>query len=132
MNDPQIEALARVYAEVMNPVDDYSEVSIIYERPIDMDIDYDSAKRFLTWLSQRYCIVEKEALSKWIDPKDKLPEIRERVLICEKVANQYKVFIGKRVPFNNGWEYNQSEKENVVAWMPLPKYSLSIAKEMEE
>lgn len=90
------------------------------------------AEQVLTWLSQRYCIVEKEALSKWIDPKDKLPEIRERALICEKVANQYKVFIGKRVPFNKGWEWNQSEKENVVAWMPLPKYSLSIAKEMEE
>lgn len=60
MNDPQIDILARGYAEVMNPVDDYSEVSIIYERPIDMDIDYDSAKRFLTWLSQRYCIVEKD------------------------------------------------------------------------
>ncbi len=117
MNDPQIDILARVY------------VKDVYGGDTDF---IDEAEQVLTWLSQRYCIVEKEALSKWIDPKDKLPEIRERVLICEKVANQYKVFIGKRVPFNNGWEWNQSEKENVVAWMPLPKYSLSIAKEMKE
>lgn len=115
MTDPQIEALAREY------------VKEVYNGDTDF---IDEAEQVLTWLSQRYCIVEKEALSKWIDPKDKLPEIRERVLICEKVANQYKVFIGKRVPFNNGWEWNQSR--NVVAWMPLPKYSLSIAKEMKE
>lgn len=79
MTDPQIEALARVYAEVMNPVDDYSEVSIIYERPIDMDIDYDGAKRFLTWLSQRYCIVEK----------DKVEEEYHEASVCRPHFERY-------------------------------------------
>lgn len=119
MNDPQIDILARVY------------VKDVYGGDTDF---IDEAEQVLTWLSQRYCIVEKEALSKWIDPKDKLPEIRERVLICENVASLYKIFIGKRVPSpcTDGWEWNQSKKENVAAWMPLPKYSPSIAKEMKE
>lgn len=59
----------------------------------------------------------------WVSVEETLPELRERVLICEKVANQYKIFIGKRVSFNDGWEWNQSTKESVVAWMPLPKYN---------
>lgn len=71
--------------------------------------------------------------SQWISVKERLPELRERVLICERVGNQYKIFIGKRVPSPcpDGWGWNQSTKESVVAWMPLPQYQSEIAKEVE-
>lgn len=133
MTDPQIEALAREYAEEMNKdIPLSNDIKSLRESAIRLSAE--GMEKRLRWLLRRYCLVEKEALLKWIDPKDKLPEIRERVLICEKVANQYKVFIGKRVPSpcTDGWEWNQSKKENVAAWMPLPKYSPSIAKEMKE
>lgn len=67
----------------------------------------------------------------WISVNERLPELRERVLICERVANQYKIFIGKRIPSpcTDGWEWNQSAKENVVAWMPLPQYRPRIGKQ---
>lgn len=107
MTDSQIEALARVYAEVMNPVDDYSEVSIIYERPIDMDIDYDSAKRFLTWLSQRYCIVEKS-----------------------KVIAEYKRVI-EAVEAMRKWNLTLSEEKLAKADLLISLFP-SIAKEIEE
>lgn len=91
------------------------------------------AERLIRFLLRRFCLVEKGSQPRWISPKDAVPEIRERVLICEKVANQHKVFIGKRVPSpcTDGWDWNQSKKESVVAWMPLPKYSTEIAKEVE-
>lgn len=119
MYDNQITALAREYADA----DGYG-----------LQIVQDDTEMFLRWLSRRYSLVEKESQPRWISPKDAFPEIRERVLICEKVANQHKVFIDKRVPSpcTDGWEWNQSAKESVVAWMPLPKYTTEIAKEVEE
>lgn len=82
-----------------------------------------------------YICGAKDALtSQWISVKERLPELRERVLICERVGNQYKIFIGKRVPSPcpDGCGWNQSTKENVVAWMPLPQYQSEIAKAAEK
>lgn len=81
-----------------------------------------------------YICGAKDALtSQWISVKERLPELRERVLICERVGNQYKIFIGKRVPSPcpDGWGWNQSTKESVVAWMPLPQYQSEIATEAD-
>lgn len=77
---------------------------------------------------------EYARLNQWVSVDERLPELRERVLICERVGNQYKIFIGKRVPSPcpDGWEWNQSTKESVVAWMPLPQYQSEIAKEVEK
>jgi hypothetical protein len=132
MTDTEITALAREYGE-------YVANSLDYDMCSDPELRHrlvvkghsESAQLVLEWLLRRFCLVEKSKQLKWIDPKDELPELGERVLICERVANQYKVFIGKRIPFNDGWEWSQSKKESVVAWMPLPEYNLEIAKEVE-
>lgn len=123
MTDQEITALAREYAEWVTK--DYGEHNAYIPG------ETATASIFLRWLLRRFCLVEKEASTNWIDVKLQLPEIRERVLICEKVANQYKTFIGKRIPFNDGWEWNQSREEDVVAWMPLPKYNPDLGKEVE-
>lgn len=65
-----------------------------------------------------------EYLSPWISVDERLPEMRERVLMCERDASgQYRTCIDKRIPSGDGWEWAQSIKENVVAWMPLPRYN---------
>lgn len=123
MTDEQITALSRQFAEEMcSEMEDSFEKDEAFQH---YELTFQLAVGFL---SEHSCFVER-----WIDPKDQLPEIRERVLICEKIANQYKVFIGKRVPSPcaNGWEWNQSTKESVVAWMPLPQYRSEIGKEEE-
>lgn len=117
MDDKTITALAREYAE------EY------YKIRGGVDLMAGEAENVIRFLLRRYCLVKK-----WEDPKTEPPEIRERVLICEKhPANQYKVFIGKRVPYPcpDGWEWNQSTKDSVVAWMPLPKYPPDLGKEAE-
>lgn len=119
MTDTEITVLAREYAE-----------ETVSHTRLSTTIAEDT-EDVIRFLLRRYCLVEKRKQLKWIDPNDELPELRERVLICERVANQYKVFIGKRIPFNDGWEWNQSKKESVVAWMPLPEYNHEIAKEVE-
>ena len=117
MDNEQITTLAREYAEEMHYGDNYFETENI---------------RFLIWLTRRYCLVEKDKVRKWTGVKLRLPEIDQRVLICERVANQYKIFIGRRIALSNGgWEWNQSTKESVVAWMPLPKYPQDLGKEVE-
>lgn len=64
-----------------------------------------------------------EYLSPWISVNERLPEMRERVLMCERNASgQYRTYIDKRVPSGDGWEWAQSINENVVAWMPLPEH----------
>lgn len=121
MDNEQITALAREYAEFtdMSPVDK-KNISAICEC-------------FLKFVLRRYCLVEKDKVRKWTGVKLRLPEIDQRVLICERVANQYKIFIGRRIALSNGgWEWNQSTKESVVAWMPLPKYPQDLGKEVEE
>lgn len=125
MDEKTITALAREYAEWVTESEGGSNAYIPAETAI--------ASALLRWLSRRYCLVEKEAVRKWTGVKLRLPELRERVLICERVGNQYKIFIGKRVPSPcpDGWEWNQSTKESVVAWMPLPQYQSEIAKEVE-
>lgn len=127
MDNNQITALAREYAEEIYP---YLSDKIISRRTQEIK----DAERVIRFLLRRYCLVEKEAVRKWTGVKLRLPELRERVLICERVGNQYKIFIGKRVPSPrpDGWEWNQSTKESVVAWMPLPQYQSEIAKAAEK
>ena len=127
LTDRQITALAREYAEEIYP---YLSDKIISRRTQEIK----DAERVIRFLLRRYCLVEKEAVRKWTGVKLRLPELRERVLICERVGNQYKIFIGKRVPSPcpDGWGWNQSTKESVVAWMPLPQYQSEIATEAEK
>ena len=120
MTEEQIHALAREYAEE------------IYRGSAEF---IDEVEQVMCWLSRRYNLVEKEAVRKWTGVKLRLPELMERVLICEiNPANQYKIYIGKRVPSSSpdGWDWNQSTKESVIAWMSLPKYPAEITKDGQQ
>lgn len=125
MDNEQITTLARECAEG-NPK--IADLKTAYKCEYKKAYEY-----MLRFLLRRYCLVEKDKVRKWTGVKLRLPEIDQRVLICERVANQYKIFIGRRIALSNGgWEWNQSTKESVVAWMPLPKYPQDLGKEVEE
>lgn len=70
---------------------------------------------------------KRAIVNPWISVNDRLPEMRERVLMCERCGSgRYRTYIDKRVPssvVDDGWVWSQSVRENVVAWMPLPKYN---------
>lgn len=92
MNDPQIDILARVY------------VKDVYGGDTDF---IDEAEQVLTWLSQRYCIVEKD-------------KVKEEF---ETSTHNYEVSGGLR-PYRQ--QYFLGRCAAVKALFP------SIAKEMEE
>lgn len=61
--------------------------------------------------------------STWRSVEEELPEMEDRVLICEKLPNnQLEIFIDRRLYFMDSWDWGGARKENVVAWCPLPKY----------
>lgn len=61
--------------------------------------------------------------SMWRSVEEELPEFDKRVLICERVADKQKVFIGRRIQFcNGGWGWSQSTKESVTHWGELPSF----------
>jgi hypothetical protein len=60
MTDSEITALAREYAEEENPIESYSDT--MFERALDLSISRGEALRVLTWLTRRFCLVEKEKL----------------------------------------------------------------------
>ena len=55
----EINKMAREYAEAMCPVGDYCGGVYDDQRNTDLSIYNDDAKSALTWLSERFCIVEK-------------------------------------------------------------------------
>ena len=57
MTDEQIAALAREYAEAVNPIESYDDD--IVERNMDIRIERDTAIQVLRWLCARCCIVER-------------------------------------------------------------------------
>lgn len=57
LTDDQITVLAREYAEEENPIESYSDT--MFERALDLSISRGEALRVLTWLTRRYCVVEK-------------------------------------------------------------------------
>ena len=58
MDEKEITALAREYAEEMNPIGFY-EGGNIAERNADLRIDKENAELFFQWLTRRYALVEK-------------------------------------------------------------------------
>lgn len=92
MTDPQIEALAREY------------VKEVYSGDTDF---IDEAEQVLTWLSQRYCIVEKS-----------------------KVIAEYKRVI-EAVEAMRKWNLTLSEEKLAKADLLISLFP-SIAKEMKE
>lgn len=67
--------------------------------------------------------------NQWISTKEALPELRERVLVAHRGINRISICIMKRIPHdtsnpnNPEWHWSlTNNKEDVVAWMPLPKF----------
>ena len=57
MTPETITAIAREYAEEENPIESYGDN--MFERGMDLSISRGEAERVLTWLTRRFCLVEK-------------------------------------------------------------------------
>lgn len=73
--------------------------------------------------------VEYILSNQWISVEEALPELMERVLVAYRLMNKISICIMKRIPHdsadsNNGkWHWSLvNYKEDVIAWMPLPKF----------
>lgn len=86
MTDPEITALAREYAEEENPTGSYGDN--IVERRMDLSISRDEAERVLTWLTRRFCLVEKEAVRKQFESAKRLIEARNYNKQCIGVGSR--------------------------------------------
>lgn len=65
----------------------------------------------------------------WISVEESLPELEERVLVAYRGINRISICIMRRIPHdssnpnNREWHWSlTSNKEDVIAWMPIPKY----------
>ena len=65
----------------------------------------------------------------WISVDEALPELMERVLVAYRLIGRISICIMKRIPHdssdpNNGkWHWSLvNHKEDVIAWMPIPKF----------
>lgn len=63
----------------------------------------------------------------WVSVDERLPELKERVLVVERGLGRLRVCIMRRIPHDSSnpgnlewhWSLN-NDKESVIAWMPLP------------
>lgn len=65
----------------------------------------------------------------WISVEESLPELMERVLVAYRLMGKISTCIMKRIPHdsadpnNDKWHWSLvNHKEDVIAWMPIPKY----------
>lgn len=71
-----------------------------------------------------------EALrSQWISVEERLPELKQRVLVAYKLKAKISYCIMKRIPHdttnpsNQKWHWSLTNyKEDVIAWMPIPSF----------
>lgn len=96
---------------------EYAENNWTPLRACEWDKEYVTEQLEDAWLDG-YTAAEQ---SMWRSVEDELPKFGRRVLICERVADRQKVFIGRRIQFSNGdWGWSQSTKESVTHWRELP------------
>ena len=65
----------------------------------------------------------------WISVDEALPELMERVLVAYRLMGRISICIMKRIPHdsadpnNDKWHWSLvNHKEDVIAWMPIPKF----------
>ena len=65
----------------------------------------------------------------WISVDEALPELMERVLVAHRGINRISICIMKRIPHDSSnpnnpkWHWSlTTNKEDVIAWMPMPEY----------
>lgn len=76
--------------------------------------------------------------SSWISVNEKLPELRERVLVAYWSIGKISICIMRRLPHdtanpnNPKWYWSlENNKGNVIAWMPLPHFDETLLKRKE-
>lgn len=81
----------------------------------------DGFKAGAEWSSQK---------TSWINVNEKLPELRERVLVAYWSIGKISICIMKRLPHdtanpnNPKWYWSlENNKGNVIAWMPIPVFN---------
>lgn len=64
----------------------------------------------------------------WISVEEALPELKERVLVAHRGITRISICIMKRIPHDSSnpnnpeWHWSlTNNKEDVIAWMPLPE-----------
>ena len=69
----------------------------------------------------------------FISVEEALPELMERVLVAYRLMNRISICIMKRIPHdsadpdNGKWHWSLvNHKEDVIAWMPIPKFETKI------
>lgn len=89
---------------------------------------------------EQYCVVDFMAgaewqakQSPWISVDERLPELNERVLTVHRGVKRISIYIMKRIPHdssnpnNTKWHWSlTNETKEVIAWMPLPKFTDNI------
>jgi len=86
MDNDQITALAREYAEIECPEFKYKEDK--EWRNYDIESATLSNGAFLTWLSRRFFLVEKEAVRKQFESAKRLIEVRDYNKQCIGVGSR--------------------------------------------
>lgn len=73
--------------------------------------------------------MEKTICNQWISVDEALPELMQRVLVAHHGINRISVCIMKRIPHdisnpdNPNWHWSlTNNKEDVIAWMPVPEF----------
>lgn len=75
--------------------------------------------------------------SQWVSVDERLPELKERVLVAQRGINRISVCIMKRIPHdssnpdNKKWHWSlTNNKDEVIAWKPLPHFDEVLLKEL--
>lgn len=113
-----------------------------------METKEQKAKEYAESIAQfedrkRYCEEDFKAgwdaalKNQWISTRERLPELMQRVLVVSRMVTRMGTCIMKRIPHdtsdpNNGkWHWSiENNKENVIAWMPIPTFDLKDNKDV--
>lgn len=95
---------------------------------------------------EQYCIVDfmegaewYKKQSSWISVDERLPELNVRVLVAQRGIKRISICIMKRIPHdssnpdNKKWHWSlTNNKDEVIAWKPLPHFNEALLKRKEE
>lgn len=77
--------------------------------------------------------------SSWISVDERLPELNVRVLVAQRGIKRISICIMKRIPHdssnpeNKKWHWSlTNNKDEVIAWKPLPHFDEALLKRKEE
>ena len=93
-----------------------------------MELSYDEVAESAFEKGAEYAISHQ-----WIRVEEALPELMERVLVAYRLMDRISICIMKRIPHdtadpdNGKWHWSLvNHKEDVIAWMPIPKFETNV------